>query len=1073
MPTQVAPLGLRCFLEGIEIPVIAAQVVSQPSQPAAASIQIVPTDTALLFLPRTLVHLFYLDEELTADDRALADKFDENKVDRFDVEDERYRLFYAGEVTGMRYVKTPSSRSIILQCMDLSSYWDTCYQWFADYSVGGSGLTDMTHNFIGAGQGLFNNVASGTRWVIGNLITTAPANPEYQGVRGLLAGYIHVLESIGGLRPKGGGDGYDGKRGVNDFFTIAELRYNLTGMIGAVAKDTTSGRMFAHKAFLNWLEQGMGSAGSLISYRDVIKLIGQYIFHDVYPNPSARLIRGGKKKKIDVLRSHKVGAGGPKLVKYIISALNKLTGARTALRTLEATPGSNSGAVKWEEGLGAVVKAGRELEAAKLLLKQSRAANAPAARLKIEHVTNSLQTFVNRFVRTAQRPEVGGILDTEVSKSLSLQLTPLIADLEKVLKVKTIRKTVKVEVTTSDHLFNQLILPETFFVSPPKCNVIFPDQVEQFQWTRNFMREVTRLSCQGGIGIISRNRAFSKILGRHYFAPNIKDARGEWARKTIYSSGTTILPHEIHSGIIPKMEHITQGHRWGIKAAKQGKKTIKKIREAKISYIQRLANFQFFIHRWQARTMVAKLRFSPQLVLGFPGVVIDRAAPSPGAIEVMSDLLGTGRAILPTAYIGKIANISHDLNQGGGSTNVSFSHARTHRGIDDEFLGVLERERKDFATREIVLIVESMIAATRSAGGIKEETDLLRRAVAGTLKPGLRLDSGERVASVDDSGPTTEISFQDLRNLGVTQDALNRLKDVQDNQAVFTGAGKGLFGSESFISGRVAVPKTIKVTVESKTNLGKFVSPEGAPAPEVILKPGWYSNVWNPDEISEAVYAPLLGTLAITDDETVTSPEGFRSLVDQLFRAYGFDTVMVAIEGEDKGVTVEVNGQSLVAFDLSASNVERAIDGLTLLYAQVKKQNLNAQEFIRAYTRRPIATLPEILGSKDLQFNPDGTVKDPSTMIEGFHSRAFGPYNVDVKQRNDTGEESSEPVAGKDAMFLLIPDGKGGLSFNRSIVDKGTELGDIAAHLDPRGRAQQRVLAYVAELKVSRGLLAT
>ena len=51
-------LGLRLFLEGIEVPVISAQIQIVADAPAAASIQIIATNASLDFLPRTMVHLF-------------------------------------------------------------------------------------------------------------------------------------------------------------------------------------------------------------------------------------------------------------------------------------------------------------------------------------------------------------------------------------------------------------------------------------------------------------------------------------------------------------------------------------------------------------------------------------------------------------------------------------------------------------------------------------------------------------------------------------------------------------------------------------------------------------------------------------------------------------------------------------------------------------------------------------------------------------------------------------------------------------------------------------------------------
>ena len=54
-------LKLRCFLEGIEIPIISADLQVQPDAPSQCTIQIPATDKAHEFRPRTLVHVFFSD----------------------------------------------------------------------------------------------------------------------------------------------------------------------------------------------------------------------------------------------------------------------------------------------------------------------------------------------------------------------------------------------------------------------------------------------------------------------------------------------------------------------------------------------------------------------------------------------------------------------------------------------------------------------------------------------------------------------------------------------------------------------------------------------------------------------------------------------------------------------------------------------------------------------------------------------------------------------------------------------------------------------------------------------------
>ena len=54
-------LKLRCFLEGIEVPIISANLSSQADSPAQCQVQIPATDKAYEFLPRTLIHVFFRD----------------------------------------------------------------------------------------------------------------------------------------------------------------------------------------------------------------------------------------------------------------------------------------------------------------------------------------------------------------------------------------------------------------------------------------------------------------------------------------------------------------------------------------------------------------------------------------------------------------------------------------------------------------------------------------------------------------------------------------------------------------------------------------------------------------------------------------------------------------------------------------------------------------------------------------------------------------------------------------------------------------------------------------------------
>jgi hypothetical protein len=83
----------------------------------------------------------------------------------------------------------------------------------------------------------------------------------------------------------------------------------------------------------------------------------------------------------------------------------------------------------------------------------------------------------------------------------------------------------------------------------------------------------------------------------------------------------------------------------------------------------------------------------------------------------------------------------------------------------------------------------------------------------------------------------------------------------------------------------------------------------------------------------------------------------------------------------------------------------------------------------------------DIFGTRDLEFSSDGSAVESG--IEGFHSRAFGPYN--------------------DLFGLAGPELEDFLGIKRDST--GAQKGDT------RGRKQEAVKRYMASLLFSRGLL--
>lgn len=151
-------------------------------------------------------------------------------------------------------------------------------------------------------------------------------------------------------------------------------------------------------------------------------------------------------------------------------------------------------------------------------------------------------------------------------------------------------------------------------------------------------------------------------------------------------------------------------------------------------------------------------------------------------------------------------------------------------------------------------------------------------------------------------------------------------------------------------------------------------------------------------------------------------------------------------------------------------SIEEAVNAIAAVYGEIRNnENYNVHEFIRNFTYRPIATLEEILGSKDLAFGDDGEPAD-DTMVEGFHSRAYGDYNADVVLPTKEDVETEPGTGALDFLFRGVPKGEGRNVKMKSFLDRGEPQFGLRPEFDPRGRARARVKLYAAEMEVTRGL---
>lgn len=1149
-------LKLRCFLEGIEVPVISAALSIQADSPAQCQIQIPATDKAYDFLPRTLVHVFFRDywdgpgdnisvlynepsqvatsaenaaaanqaeqqarsstdalqaeregtepeitpsgaaarrssltgetpsasphEDNPADDKpeltpastgsaAAGPTHSSSSVEGEDedaeLEDRRWKLYFVGEVSGYTFMKSHGQRSIVLNALDPSVYWDTCYQ----YKVNTSSLTgNGMANFVGAGTQLFDEFfESSTSILVQILQRSSASRPE---LTGLLAGVVHLLERVGGV--------YRGRgfRGVNDFFSIAELRLHLVDMITASERDESSRRVVARNAYNRFMRQQGGQLGKIASFREILTMINRFMFHNVFACPIAKFDDPSSRTETTrVVTQQQLSStrDGARLLQALNAGIDLANSAERA-----AAPG----------GVPDLPRAASIMSSFPSVV---RMADSSAIALRLNDISQELFRASDLGTR-AQRSFAGnqgptGLRQTSDAKGILRNARNRLGGETRSSSSSRTRT-----VATGARLNSQIVRPDIWMVSPPRCNVLFPELYSSIQFQRQFMREVSRMR----LTVTDEIFGSDSLLNQWYYAPDV-EVLGERMRQlrggglgsgTLRQNAYTrrLMDHELFTGVVPVFERMNEVN---IYAARSDPVSV---RGARVPFVTRAAHFQFFKHRFTPRQIQVGGKFNPYAVAGFPMLVIDRhmttdqliqsnlrglddldvppsqldrnesinnlqgasevnfsedevitAQPpgnttgespaSPASASAAQDVWRLLRENSPTQMIGMVVNLQHTVGQGSTNTSYVLQYARTHRE-NDELLGsnLVTLGRRDAGT------------ATRTTTVAAPSGDVPR---VGQMGP--------YFGTITEVTPVTRTGEFLLFGTFLPNNIRARGRQARREVRVLVGVRQqiGSFPAEVTRQlGGLADDLTREIEFspfEITEEVERVRGDEVAIPFEDFVRPPWMSDVWKNDRIG-ATYQQFFGTGALTDDLVIDtspnagaeSPAGDANLetptrqADAAARASGDPTDWQLADGG----TVQESEMAL--------NVERAVDLLVRAYSELKHEDLDVQEFIRGYTWRPVADLLQMLGSRDLEINPETGEATAGTM--GFHSLAFGHGPTGQNIRNLTRSSDADTILG---------------------IDEDRDRGNVLSRLDKRADKANRVMDYVRDLWEDRGQL--
>lgn len=1059
-------LSLRLFLEGVEVDVVSAQVSGGLNQPAQAQIEIPNAVAASGLLPRTLVHLFFMQTQWEVDEVGAS-------ASRADVNDPRqWKLLFAGEVVSMSFAKAGGSRTNYLICQDFSSYWQAAQLYWGTGNNSFNAYKKVI--MMGASQLTTGATKVQSGGALADLLAAKPTT--IPALSGVLGGIVSLLEASTGVYGKSGK-----YRGVNDFMSQAEVRLHLTRMIAAHPDDDTSSVFLRYGELSSYFRRLTSAVRGTATFMDLTATFLSKIHHSwasVLAPPFVASGSAATVKQLVYIKNPKKDSD-TELSKWVerIQNTRDALGRRFEEMTKEEDASikatgkavinySSESSKKFAEELqkAALVDGvppaaqdkvqgyvGNQVELGKVSVAVANNAKTAASKRTLVNVTGGLAKAAEAIddlrLMVTQKDGVFKEQTTTRVTETQLKLEAALASIKTGSNAAT--KVVTTSTTIDSRLNMFLFMPDLYMVPPPKCNVLFPDHYMSVQFSRSWLTEVTRLWMFG-----QTTAGSETSVG--YFSPNTSILKGPKAADaaTAAQEGLSFLMrHEIFTGPVPAIEALgdiavfKKNHAGQVAASKSnsgnkvgdptGSEIAGQARYSAQEHLQRAANYIFFAKRFEGRTITINAKFSPQVIPGLPMLVLD---PPVG----MSSLQ-TGEVSVPEQrgqhYVGLVASVSHSISPNGAGTTITLVKCRYHNeGLDlfaqdgrevDPDTGVLDYKKRIVRYKEV---------ANKKTGILTTGvTPLPSKAPGGFAKF---------------SGPQTE------------KDMLEFMSNTQNpgegyiEESVDYGKDDAGFNAKTTVWKHAKTNKKLTVTVKDVSGQGPTTYGVVNPTFEVITKgepkkvvsskdlsftfeatatPPWFASIYLPSKIGNAYYQVIAGCGSVVDDALFASDtnEG--------------DTLEISVPTANGSTVVKIPAE----YALPAVSTHDAAEQLADVWKGLKETNANVPLFVDNYTTRKYANMVDILGTENPWLRtksglPDEVLANP---VEGFHGNAYG--NITGMRKYDGNALEEAPTIPR-----LSPRGI-----------KPPTLRTISPDADPRQARYNAVVRYVAEISRLRSSL--
>jgi hypothetical protein len=596
----------------------------------------------------------------------------------------------------------------------------------------------------------------------------------------------------------------------------------------------------------------------------------------------------------------------------------------------------------------------------------------------------------------------------------------------------------KVKAKVQSQLITHILRPDVFMVPPPKCNVFFPDRYTHLTYSRSWPNEITRLWLHG-------KSEWGTDLKKMYFAPNTDMLVGPTAKdaaRAALSGQGFLLKHELFSGVIPSIEGIGDValfDKWNKSVEKRSGGT----QTGPTKHMQMASKYLFFKYRVAPRTIHIQGPFNPNVVPGYPGLVID---PELSRTQIEADEPLRGKH-----YVGLVESISHQFSQTGARTMVVMTHCRPYDEALDEFgdegrVNIMQREpRFDPRGKKKVKppsdpgywamefhgldpfgkpVIGAFGTSTRS-GPLITDAMLYQDPTIPLHNRYYAVPRYKTIKAPTFADPDREISVPDSEKVPALATKPALFPDLIRSQHWMVGNNTIDPNAVAFNRTRITDPQVsgnpnperltspviigaeqgeylegIKVDIYQVGTTRSVQTKVGIPF-EVVSRPDWLSSVYFNSNIGEKVYQELLGCGSITDTDTAgffipdgVLPDGSKVVNFKEDEDGNTQVVYETVRKDsDLGELTTFGTATIPKKAISGASVYEAAREIAKFYGQAALDPDRVGFFVDRFTQRAFATMEDIFGNEgefvlELEETPRPEVKIP---LQGFHTDAFGP----------------------------------------------------------------------------------